>query len=738
MPEPTAPASPPPSPNPTTLRYVGGLLASGIPLAAALELLSRDAATAHLVPDHASLAALLATGASLGSALEGRPDLVDPVARTLIAAAEKGGWKDADTARLARLLEHRGRALQQTAELEATIDLLYDALQRVHTARLTHSLGALLACGTEPAVALELCVHGEDDVDGKELGEAVVKLRAGTPLADVLAELATLPGIAAAVAAAGASGGAAARVLEGASRLFDRQADALLASLVARLTATQRSDLALSSIVVPSIEDGSGGDEEEGDDESDDDEGGDESDDDEGAGEDDEGEDDEGADEDEDSEDDEGADENEDSEEDDEDEDDQPEAAASAPSATEGGAASQTDTAPTAPTPVEAQAAPAPPAAPAIPASWAERKRGTVKAWSAGARTDDPTVRVAHAPLVTEGIGAGKSFLFLFGYKRHSPRDQEMLKAELAHIDDDIEVLRKAGYTVVVDPQATRSELLEALAGKAEGAVGLVPAGIYWSAHGGPDGSVETCDGSTVGPADIDPATVAEGLRLMILSACYVGSRSRTWRKAIGGKALVVGWGRPVTLERAVDFLEPDDATSTDLDDLIRRFLLSDAPIPGEIEEGGAGSEAAPLSGSSEGLSERVKAVLSMLGGVGREEHPTHLVVELPLENGRSQRARLSIIESAQAFAEAEPLFGVEADVGEVTAVVDLRALLVGSRPGYPRLALVKSDADEPRLVVQGFLPLARARSQDLAALVYQVSERADQLEKRIFGIDEA
>src|SRR5689334_18250842 len=93
-----------------------------------------------------------------------------------------------------------------------------------------------------------------------------------------------------------------------------------------------------------------------------------------------------------------------------------------------------------------------------MPAAWGQATGP--KKWSATARGDDPTVRVVHAPLAA-GIGTGKAFFFVFGFKRAAPRDQEMLKDELAHIDDDIQTLREHGYTVVVDPQATRDEFVE-------------------------------------------------------------------------------------------------------------------------------------------------------------------------------------------------------------------------------------------------------------------------------------
>lgn len=168
-----------------------------------------------------------------------------------------------------------------------------------------------------------------------------------------------------------------------------------------------------------------------------------------------------------------------------------------------------------------------------LPAGWGATQPGP-KHWTSDARSDDPAARVVHPP-TGSGLGTGKSFLFLFGYKTASGRDRSMLDEELAQIDDDVAVLRAAGYTVVVDQQASRDDLREAVTGKGAGVEGLTPAGFYWSSHGIDDGSLECCDGSVVFPHDIDPAGVSPGLRLAVLGACYVGAYAPAWRAALGG-----------------------------------------------------------------------------------------------------------------------------------------------------------------------------------------------------------
>lgn len=415
--------------------------------------------------------------------------------------------------------------------------------------------------------------------------------------------------------------------------------------------------------------------------------------------------------------------------------------------------------APAAPAPEAAPPPPPPPAAetrpeedaaddkpkvPIVPAAWGDTsKRQEPKRWNAGQRTDDPTVRVVHAPL-QPGIGDGKAFFFLFGFKRAAQVDKMMLERELGQIDDDIETLRNAGYTVVVDPQGTREDFVQCVTGQGEGAVGLVPAGFYWSAHGHYDGALECCDGGTVRPEHVETDKVSPGLRLAVLGACYVGSRSRTWRKALGGKVLVVGWGRPVTIDRAVDFLAPDDATTTDLDDLIRRWLLTDEPLPVDAEDTRI-PPAAALGGKIGALSERIKTIAEMLGARWRErtgpefggEGHGHIQLEVPLPDGRTHFVEAFLLDGTDPYIEGEVLLGVEANVGEISALSTPQSLLAGiGRPGFGRIALVKSETDMPRIVAQSFVSFARSTDQHLAAHLFQVALKADAIEKELFGGD--
>lgn len=378
--------------------------------------------------------------------------------------------------------------------------------------------------------------------------------------------------------------------------------------------------------------------------------------------------------------------------------------------------------------PSEASSAEAAPAA--APAAWGDSQP---KHWGPKGRGDDPSVRETLPPLAS-GIGDGKSFLFIFGLRVSRDTDQMMVRRETEQIQDDIELLRKHGFTVVLDPQGGKQDFLDALYGQGEGVEGLVPAGIYWSAHGHDDGRVECCDGSLVAPGDVETAKVSPGLRLMVFGACYTGSFARTWRGALGGHPLVVGWGRPVTIDRAVEFLQSHEDTDTDFDDLVARYVLADTPIPPLPEQG---QQPSAIEGArKEEVLPRVQNISDLLSGVWREQD-NYVEIRLPLAGGRRHVVRLFVRLATHEFIEGRPLVGVEAEVGELSRLVEPEVLLqpIGV-PGFARVTLVRGKNDMPDIVVQGFLPHANATDTDIAALAYQVARAADDLELRIFGSD--
>jgi hypothetical protein len=310
-----------------------------------------------------------------------------------------------------------------------------------------------------------------------------------------------------------------------------------------------------------------------------------------------------------------------------------------------------------------------------------------------------------------------------------------MLARELAQIEDDIDVLTAAGYQVIVDTQGTHQDFLDTVSGDGAGAEGLTPAGFYWSAHGGADGSLQCCDGGLIYPGDVDPEKVPAGLRLAVFGACYVGAHSRTWRRALGGTALVVGWGRPVTIERAVDFLEPDDESTTDLDDLIRRWLLTDATLPVETPRTQV-PPAAAAGGRVGLLAERIPLIAQQLSARW-QLRDTSVRVEVPLPEGRRHRVDVFLVDALEPFAEGDVLCGMEADVGETSALITPETLLAGEgRPSFARIALVAGETEMPRIVAQSFLSVESATDRQLTAHLYAVAAKADALEHAIFGQD--
>lgn len=377
-------------------------------------------------------------------------------------------------------------------------------------------------------------------------------------------------------------------------------------------------------------------------------------------------------------------------------------------------------------------------AEPEMPDGWEAKKASGVKAWGEGRRTDDPDKRTVLEPLGT-GVGDGRSFLFLFGLKVHSPNDRRLFEMARKHIDDDVEVLREAGFTVVIDEEATHEEMVDAFYGKGEGVDALAPAGVFWLAHGHDDGAVETSDGGVVKPSDVDPEQVHADLKLVVFAACYTGSCSQTWRNALGGKPLVVGWGRPVTIDRAVDFLTEDEETETDLDDLLRRYILGGAPVPDEVEMRYSPLASAASEGRGTDLPKRMEGTVSILRAktLPSKEGDDALVIDVPLGEKRWHRARIFVVDGNEPFAEGELLLGVECDVGELSNVVDVPMLLAGiPQNRYARAMLVKGDKEMPNIVTQGFAPLSRVADMDAASMIFQTCQYADILEKRIFGGD--
>lgn len=344
----------------------------------------------------------------------------------------------------------------------------------------------------------------------------------------------------------------------------------------------------------------------------------------------------------------------------------------------------------------------------------------------------DARPAVVHAPTAS-GPGDGMSVIFLFGFNPWDGTQRKFLELQMEKLQDDFETLRSAGYTVVVDTSACRKDFIAAAHGKLGD---LPPACVYYSAHGLDSGALESCDELIV-PSDVVSDEVPEGLRLVVFAACYVGSRARTWRRHFGGRPLVVGWGRPVSIHRAAEFLEARAETETDFDDLVRRFLIQKEPIPPEPIWGAELSPMASAFARQADMLPRAKSLAPHLGVLTeiKAEGPTAFLT-VPTEMGRTQGVRIFLVDSAQPFMEGEALLGVESEVGEWSPVIETRSLLgTAAPPGFARVVIVRGSAEAPRIAVQGFIP-ANASEREAASLVHQVATVADRLEMRIFGTD--
>ncbi|MDB4996462.1 MAG: hypothetical protein JWM74_3894, partial [Myxococcaceae bacterium] len=189
-----------------------------------------------------------------------------------------------------------------------------------------------------------------------------------------------------------------------------------------------------------------------------------------------------------------------------------------------------------------------------------------------------------------QGPGNGQSFFIFFGFIATADSDLAMRMTDIDHLGDDVAGLRAAGYRVIVDLHGDKDALNLALSGSHPEAAGTVPIGVFWGSHGEDDGAIGAFDGTDVMPEQIAPEVAQKAtVKLFVMSACYVGNHSARWQKALGPQALVIGWGAPITNERAVDFLTPDDSSTKDFDDLLVRHLgvqrvAADGPLT-EVKE---------------------------------------------------------------------------------------------------------------------------------------------------------
>lgn len=178
-------------------------------------------------------------------------------------------------------------------------------------------------------------------------------------------------------------------------------------------------------------------------------------------------------------------------------------------------------------------------------------------------------MREVHPP-TARGPGDDLAVCFFFGLDHQLHGEQLALERE--GIVDHVVALTAQGFRVIVDDEATPETFLAALYGRDADLIGAQVAGVFWSSHGGEDGSIQTVTDELLSFRDIDPGSVSPRLGFLIFSACHVGRWEPEWRRALRG-ARTYGWGKEIAFDRAYEFYMPREGTRNALDDILEREL---------------------------------------------------------------------------------------------------------------------------------------------------------------------
>jgi hypothetical protein len=342
------------------------------------------------------------------------------------------------------------------------------------------------------------------------------------------------------------------------------------------------------------------------------------------------------------------------------------------------------------------------------------------------------------------GPGSGQAFFFLFGFNANADSDLVMRANEIEHIGDDVAALRAAGYRVIVDLHGDLTTLNDALLGQHPDASGLKTTGVYWSGHGDTDGTIQTHEGLWIDPEQIPPEVAKQGhVKLFVMSACDAGSHTARWQKAMGPQAQIIGWGAPITIKRAVEFLVPDEANAKGLDDLLVRHLgakpvTADMPLMEVRElsrkhEDGLATLLLPLDELAPAAQARLKCTLEKI----KDGSGYFFEVPTPPSKDYPTKARTQLVR-AIGWGAGDAWIYIKSLVGPYSDALDLaRGIRLLSPTFNVRMILQKGDANEPELIfVDTMVRRKRLDPIGFSNQLLSVAINADKLEDLFFGSD--